>query len=108
MCLKIHWATYIKKYHNTYAYQAAVIAEEGETNLVEESNGNNDNDNDCLVSLPGELGVDELELYGEEQEEINDREQEDDDDGRLGEQIDEIIQRENANNRRKKWRVIPV
>ena len=49
-----------------------------------------------------------MELYEDEQGENNDREQEDDDDERLGEQIDKIIQHENANHRRKKQRVIPV
>jgi len=106
-CLKVHWATYARKYHNTFTYQATVESDEGEIN-DKENNTNNDDDEDCLVSLPGELGDEEMELNEDELEETDDCEQDEDDDERHFAQIDRIIQRGTANRRHKKQRVVPV
>jgi hypothetical protein len=106
-CLKVHWATYVRKYHNTFTYQAMVESDEGE----KENNTNNDSDEDCLVSLPGELGVEEEMALNEDEleETTNDCEQEEDDDERHFAEIDSPIQRGTANRRPKKLRrVVPV
>ncbi len=108
-CLKVHWATYVRKYHNTFTYQATVESDEGEIN-DKENNTNNDDDDDCLVSLPGELGgVDEeMELNEDELEETDDAKEDEDDDERNFARIDTIIEHETANRRRKKQRIVPV
>ena len=53
--LKIHWATYARKYHNTFTFQVEDNAAEPDE---EESI---DNDDGCLVSLPGER--DDIEAF---------------------------------------------
>ncbi len=105
-CLKVHWATYVRKYHNTFTFQATVESDEGEMN--DKENTNEDDDEDCLVSLPGELGVDEMEMNKDELEEASNCEREEDDDERQFVQIDRIIQHGTVNRRHKKQRVVPV
>ena len=86
-CLKVHWAMYIRKYHNTFTYQATVESDKGEMN--DKENTNKDDDEDCLVLLPGELGVDEMEINQDELEEAEDCEREEDDDESQFVQIEE-------------------
>ena len=56
--LKVHWSTYGKKYHK-YSY---VDTENGQEEVMSNKKQDVDNDDDCIVSLPGELGDNDIEL----------------------------------------------
>jgi hypothetical protein len=102
MCLKVHWTTYVQKYHSTFTFQAGNDGDEAglDEGMMNDKENEENVDDNCLVSLPGKVGVDEMEL--------NDKEEEERDDDLLGNQIDQIIERGNASRRQKKQRVFPV
>ena len=48
--LRLHWNTYVKKYHKTSYYR---LQHELHSNM--DVTGNESNDDDCIVSLPGDV-----------------------------------------------------
>ena len=61
--LNVHWKTYTKKYHK-YSY---VVLEETDIGMESKQNKEPEvnNDDDCIVSLPGELDNDNIEFDDE-------------------------------------------
>jgi hypothetical protein len=100
--LKVHWMTYVKKYHSTF-FHAQIEVDEA---ALEEENNNKENDeeDDCgLVSLPGENGHDEeMELN---EDELEEEEEEDDDD--FNDRIENILIA-SGGRRDKRRRAVPV
>ena len=95
--LKVHWTTYVKKYHSTL-FHARIEVDEA---ALEEDNNNKENDDndDCgLVSLPGEHGHDE-------EIELNETELEKEDND-FNDRIENIIAL--GTRRDKRRRVVPV
>ncbi len=55
--LNVHWATYARRYHNTFTYHNNQAAEDNNMNDQE----NNNIDDDCLVLLLGEEEAGEID-----------------------------------------------
>jgi hypothetical protein len=109
--LKVHWATYTKKYHNTYTYQA-----ENDDGTVLENKEDDDSvvDDDCLVSLPGENDNEEIEddIMTETEDEQDSNEDDDNEVEEEEEEEEEVKAKcariNNDNRRRKKQKMYPV
>ena len=89
MSLKIHWATYVKKYH-TFSYHTVNSGEEDDGAECGNQNNGIDNDDDCIVSLPGKPELDTMDV-----EKSNN----------LDDAIDDIIKNGLNNKRQRVWPV---
>jgi hypothetical protein len=109
--LKVHWATYTRKYHNSYTYHA----DHDNGTVVENQEDDDSVDDDCLVSLPGEH--DNEAVQDDIMSETDDEESDEEDapkevDEEEEEEEEEVqpkrAQIDNDNRRRKKQRMYPV
>lgn len=104
--LKVHWATYVKKYHK-YSYVASDM--ENGTEVMGDKENEVDDDNDCIVSLPGEIeetGMDDEEFgYNSESYESESNDEADKSDENICTAPEVVV---NTRNQRKRQRVYGV